>query len=144
LDGELVFDDFGKGLALADVDRHNIASESVLGGLFKSEPVVARELDGIRLELLHLASAIALRARLRGLPVPRHDVITERLDGGSWQGEEALEVRKAAEIHVCHLDLMTSKNAARGDRTALSEVWWGFRFCGSWRNSSGSGLPIPL
>jgi len=76
-----------KGLSLADVDRDDIAGKPVLGGLVEPEPVVARELDRICLELFHLADAIALRARFRGLAVPRHDVVAERLDGGSRDGE---------------------------------------------------------
>lgn len=57
--------------------------------------------------------------RFRGLAVPRRDVIPERLDGGSGAGKGALDIRETADAYICHLDLVTSKSAARGDRTAL-------------------------
>jgi len=66
----------------------------------------------------------------------RHDVVAERLYRGAREGEEALEIRKDANIHIRHIDLMINKNAARGDRTALARFGWSFRFCRSYRNRS--------
>ncbi|KFG69495.1 hypothetical protein JH26_10340 [Microvirga sp. BSC39] len=63
---------------------------------------------------------------MRGLAVPRHDVVAERLDGGSRDGEEALEIRKGANIHIRHVDLMTSKSAARGGSDGARKICLGF------------------